>query len=139
MEATARLRPWQRGLLAVVAAGLVSLLVIAAWLRPNPLGMGTHQQLGLPPCTVVALYDMRCPSCGMTTSWSWLVRGRVIRSLQSNVGGTMLGMLAIAATPWLAISGFRGFWWPVRPKEWWLPVGSVVVVIVTLLDWWFRL
>src|SRR5947209_2100708 len=54
--------------LALVTAGtvLIGLLATAACLTPSPRGMGTHQQLGLPPCTVVQWFGVRCPSCGMT-------------------------------------------------------------------------
>ncbi|RMG03430.1 MAG: DUF2752 domain-containing protein, partial [Planctomycetota bacterium] len=52
------------------AVGLAGLLVIAAVLRPSPTGLGTHQQLGLPPCTFRAMFGSRCPTCGMTTAWS---------------------------------------------------------------------
>ena len=33
----------------------MGLLITAAWLTPNRRGMGTHQQLGLPACTIVQL------------------------------------------------------------------------------------
>ena len=35
--------------------------------------MGTHQQLGLPPCNFVTLTGYPCPACGMTTSFALLV------------------------------------------------------------------
>ena len=54
----------ERICLAVLTAGLVAVLSIAAWLAPDPSGLGTHQQLGLPACTSVAILGIRCPACG---------------------------------------------------------------------------
>ncbi|NBO19844.1 MAG: DUF2752 domain-containing protein, partial [Proteobacteria bacterium] len=39
------------------------------WLTPDARGLGTHEQLGLPPCGFYLWYGLPCPSCGMTTSW----------------------------------------------------------------------
>ena len=33
-----------------------------------------------------------------------LVRGQLFGALQANVGGTLLGLMAVAAVPWLAVS-----------------------------------
>src|SRR5205085_6174191 len=68
--------------LVVIAAGLTALFAVALWLDPYgpggvPLAMGTHRQLGLPPCNFQRLTGLPCPSCGMTTSFALLVRGDV--------------------------------------------------------------
>jgi hypothetical protein len=49
--------------------------VFAIALRPSPELHGTHQQLGLPPCPSVALFDRPCFGCGMTTSFTATVHG----------------------------------------------------------------
>ena len=59
---------------AMVAIGLLLPLGAAVRLQPAREGLGTHQQLGLPPCTFRVLFDRPCPSCGMSTSWAHLVR-----------------------------------------------------------------
>src|SRR5687768_15883893 len=56
---------WSMGL---TGAAMWSLLVVASMLQPDSRGMGTHEQLGMPPCTFLFLTGIRCPSCGMTTS-----------------------------------------------------------------------
>jgi len=45
-------------------------LGIAAWLEPDPAGVGTHKQLGLGGCTVLTLTGWPCPMCGMTTCFT---------------------------------------------------------------------
>jgi hypothetical protein len=124
---------------AALALGLLVLLAAAALLRPDPRGLGTHQQFGLPPCTFRFLFGRRCPSCGMTTSWACLVRGELLDAFRANVGGTLLAALALVGVPWLAGSAARGRWLVWAPNSltaaW---VGSVIL-LVTLIDWAVRL
>jgi hypothetical protein len=49
-------------------------LTIARVLSPSPNGLGTHQQLGLPPCFFHQMTGIPCPTCGMTTSFAHTVR-----------------------------------------------------------------
>ena len=129
----------QRLTVIALAVGLSVPMVVAAVLKPNAQGMGTHQQLGLPPCTVRVLFDRPCPSCGMTTSWANLLRGRVIGALRANVGGTMLGVLALAGIPYLAVCGIRGRWSGWIPKTTVLIWIASAVVLATLIQWGLRL
>ena len=133
------LRWYERLLMGLVGTVLAGLLATAAWLAPSSRGMGTHQQLGLPPCTLVALYGMRCPSCGMTTSWSHLMKGNVLGSVQANSAGFLLGLLALAASPWLLSSALMGRLTVAVPSDGWLIGITMFVVLVTLGDWLFRL
>ncbi|MBC8350948.1 MAG: DUF2752 domain-containing protein [Planctomycetes bacterium] len=118
---------------------LIGLLVTAATLRPSQHGFGTHQQLGLPPCTIQLLYSVRCPACGMTTSWAHATRGQLFAALRANVGGTLLAGLAIIVGPWLLLSGFRGRWIWWVPNEWIAAAVSLALLLVTIMDWGCRL
>lgn len=129
----------QRVLSALIGVGLAALLATAIALRPSQRGWGTHQQLGLPPCTFQSLVGVRCPSCGMTTSWAWLVRGNVVRAVQSNVGGALLAVVAMVASPFLLISAIRGRWIVSPPGDGMLAGAAIVVVVITLIDWGIRL
>ncbi len=55
---------------ALLGALALGVLVTAALIQPDPSGMGTHRQLGLPPCGWLATTGYPCPTCGMTTSFS---------------------------------------------------------------------
>ena len=127
-----------RILLVVVGIVLLAMLGVAATIEPDERGYGTHQRLGLPPCTFQVVTGVRCPSCGMTTSWAHLVRGHLIKSLKSNAGGTLVGVIAILLAPWAVLSGLRGRWlW--RPFDDWTALGvTLAVILVTLVDWAVR-
>lgn len=108
-----RMQRWVRVALAVMAAGFATVLVIAACLRPydadgQPLSMGTHQQLGLQPCNMVALTGKPCPACGMTTSFALLVHGDVANSWRANWVGTLFCGTIAVLTPWAVWSAARG-------------------------------
>lgn len=133
------LRWWQRSLMVLGGAFLVTLLVVAATLQPSPRGMGTHRQLGLPPCSLVMLAGIRCPSCGMTTSWAYLVRGNLLGALRANAGGALFGLAAILSGPWLLVSGLSGRWRVWRPDERVLLGIALSLIAVTLVDWCLRL
>lgn len=135
-------RPWSIAvrLAAVALAGilLVPWLVVGR-LQPNRGGLGTHQQLGLPPCSVSVLLGIRCPLCGGTTAWAHLVRGHGRAALAANSGAAVLGGLCLAAIPWLLASALRGrwcLWTPTSSRLAWL---AGIVLAVTLIDWLIRL
>lgn len=122
-----------------VGTGILVLLAVAAWLEPSPNGLGTHQQLGLPPCTFRLLFGERCPSCGMTTAWSNVMDGQLGKALQANTGGTLLAILSLGAVPWLLVSAIRGRWTIFEASDVVLMIVAGTFVAITLFDWAWRL
>jgi hypothetical protein len=118
---------------------LATLLLAAARLVPDARGHGTHEQLGLGPCSFASLTGWRCPGCGMTTSWSHMARGDFRLAAQAHVGGTGLWLLAIVAIP-MAFAAACG-----QVKRQWLPSAKSGIVLVCilasgiLLEWLVRL
>lgn len=55
---------------------------VGLYLRPDQHGHGTHQQLGLPPCPSVLLFDRPCPGCGLTTSWTNFLHGNILQAVK---------------------------------------------------------
>ena len=88
-----RLSVWGRALGLAVAAGCLAVLVVAARTQPSPAGVGTHEGLGLQPCSLLARTGLPCPSCGMTTSFAWFVRGNILASLYVQPMGAVLALL----------------------------------------------
>jgi len=134
-----RLRWLDRLVLSIAGSVLLGLLGTAAWLTPSPQGMGTHQQLGLPPCTIVQWYHIRCPSCGMTTSWARLLRGQIVAAFAANAGGALLALTALVCGPWLLASGLRGRWLIGPPREGLTLAVGLVIVVVTIAQWTVRI
>jgi hypothetical protein len=125
--------------LAALGVGLLAPLLLAAVLEPDPRGHGTHEQLGLLPCTFVVLFGCRCPACGMTTSWANLVRMRLGDAVRANVGGTLLAVVSLVAVPWLLLSALRGRWLGRAPTSTTLAIMAALVAAITLIDWAVRL
>ncbi len=134
-----RLRTGERWSAAAWALALLVPLALAGWLCPSPNGLGTHQQLGLPPCTFRVLFGCRCPSCGMTTAWAHVVRGELAGALAANAGGAVLALLAVASVPWLLGAAAVGRWPGFRPHPDLLAWVLMAVVAITLLDWAVRM
>ncbi|MCC9657385.1 DUF2752 domain-containing protein [Rhodopirellula halodulae] len=120
------------------ALGLAALLVTARVLEPAAGGLGTHQQLGLPPCSMRVLLGVRCPACGMTTSWSWLTRGDLMASAEASLSGTLLGLYALV----VVVLGLRWAGSGRSPRfrvNWWLGFGVVSIGVVCAMEWLVRL
>ena len=76
-----------------VALGCLTPLIIAACLRPSPDGYGSHTALGLASCQFMQRTGLPCPSCGMTTSWTWFARGNLQASFYVQPMGTVLAAM----------------------------------------------
>lgn len=124
-----------------LAAGILCLaLLIVAWqLSPESAGLGTHQQLGLPPCTVVAMWGIRCPACGMTTSWSWLTKGYLQNAAIANAGGTLLAIIALVYVPASCYFFFvgkatKGQWFSMA-----MAISLGIAMLATFCQWGMRI
>jgi hypothetical protein len=81
--------------LGLVAA--VAVLLTAFRLHPDPRGLGTHEQLGLPPCGFFRDHGVPCISCGMTTAFAAMAHFQPWLALRSNPFGSALFLVVLAA------------------------------------------
>lgn len=123
---------------ALVALVPLTLLITAGTLNPAEKGLGTHQQLGLPPCSLRVLAGIRCPACGMTTSWCYFARGNWLASMKTNAGGFSLALLCLL-TLVPAAEVVRCGHLPSTRVQTWLTMAGAGVLVVTLVDWIIRL
>ncbi len=128
-----------RALLAAFAVGLATVIVVARRLEPDPRGFGTHEQLGLSPCAFKATTGRPCPTCGMTTSFAWSVRGRPDRSWRANPAGSLLAPMSLVLIPWLLAVSARANPAPFRTVEQPLVALAVAVVALTIFSWTVRM
>jgi hypothetical protein len=124
--------------LLVVAMIPMSLMAVSSQLEPSTAGLGTHQQLGLPPCSFRVLFGIRCPGCGMTTSWAHFVRGQWLASMTVNFGGFLLALAGVATTGLFSRSAWNGRL-PGLESQKWMTVSVVAIAALTIADWLRRL
>lgn len=84
---------------AALAAGCLGVLLTAAWLEPASAGHGTHTQLFMAPCAWPYLFNIPCPTCGMTTAFAHAADGDLIGSFVAQPMGCLL-----------AVGAAVGFW-----------------------------
>jgi len=96
---------WARWSHALLLLGVLVMVAVGLYLTPDPAGHGTHQQLGLPPCTIYYLTGRPCPSCGLTTSVSAILHGQFGLAWRANPMGFVIvaGALAVAINSLLAL------------------------------------
>lgn len=85
-----------------IALACLGVLLTAASLPPSHAGFGSHQALGLRGCAFLERTGLPCPSCGMTTSFTWFVRGNLAASLYVQPMGTLLAALC-CCTVWVGL------------------------------------
>jgi hypothetical protein len=68
----------------------LAVIAVAAWLSPDPAGVGTHRQLGLGACVVLTMTGFPCAMCGMTTTFALMAEGSVWQALQNQPFGVVL-------------------------------------------------
>ncbi|MES2642412.1 MAG: DUF2752 domain-containing protein [Myxococcota bacterium] len=78
-----------------------TVLGISRALHPDPAGTGTHTQLGLGRCPVLALTGYPCPMCGMTTTFALMADLRPVDAALNQPFGLVLFSLTVVA----ALSG----------------------------------
>lgn len=92
-------------LLWAAALGLVALRLLTT---PASEGHGTHEQLGLPACGMMAWTGWPCPGCGVTTSLSWVAHGEFARAFVVHPFGALLAAGILAGFAWSLLVTLRG-------------------------------
>ncbi|RLT10791.1 MAG: DUF2752 domain-containing protein [Planctomycetota bacterium] len=129
----------QRLLLVLLGAGIVVVFGIAGWCQPDPRGYGTHEQLGMPPCTFRELTGVNCPHCGLTTSFSWFVRGKIGNSMQANPAGLILASASVVIFIWSVVVSLRGAFIILHEPGRCMLISFVIWVLFSVIVWFFRL
>ena len=122
-----------------VFAGCAGLLTLAACLKPDPRGLGTHQQLGFPTCTMVTLFGYPCPTCGMTTAFAHTVRGELILAFKAQPAGLALAIATIlVASVSLGVVATGNVWvvnwYRISPAR-----VTLLVILVVLGGWLYKI
>ena len=119
---------------------LGSLLVLAGFgisarLSPDPRGYGTHQQFGLPPCSLLLLTGKPCPSCGGTTAFAHFVRGHWPSAVRANAAAFVLAAVCAAMIPWCWASAACGRLIGIINLERSLLIFVITMTVLFTLQW----
>jgi hypothetical protein len=131
--------------LVVTACILATVLGIACWINPvdaqgRPMTQGSHQQLGMPPCTLYKISGgWPCPGCGLTTSFSHFMHGNIWASLHANPLGTLMVTLCCMLVPWFLLSALLGRRLGIWDYSEWSCRLTVLMVVLLLVQWGVRL
>ncbi|MAQ14256.1 MAG: hypothetical protein CMN30_05615 [Sandaracinus sp.] len=92
----------------VLMAIPLAVIITATTITPDPAGHGTHMQLGLPPCGFLVATGLPCPGCGLTTSFSHMVRLQFAGAAHANPFGVALFLVTFFTIPVAAVGLVRG-------------------------------
>ena len=111
----------------------VAAIVMLAGLRPDPSGMGTHEQLRLPACSFLARTGWPCPTCGLTTSLAAMAHGDAVAAFRAHPFGVAVFAALVAAVlvGGMALLTARPMLAGLRPRLWW----AAAAVGGLLLGW----
>lgn len=123
----------------LVALACALVLAIAAWLQPDPAGIGTHRQLGIARCSWPVAWGIPCPTCGMTTAFALTVRGHWLDAFRTQPLGLLLalataGVGVLATVEAVTRRRRRINWYRVRPR-----ILVVAGVLLAVLAWSYKI
>lgn len=124
-----RVRCWA----ATVLAACLGILAVAVLLAPKGRAYGTHADLFLTgPCGMLVMTGLPCPTCGMTTSFAYFVRGQWLRAAYVQPAGFLLALGTVATAFMAGWTLVRGRWpvlglWRISPYR--LFLGLLVILL----------
>jgi hypothetical protein len=128
----------QRQLTVLSGFGIVVVFGIAGWLTPDSRGFGTHQQLGMPACSFQLITGIKCPHCGLTTSFSWFIRGQFEKSFRANPAGLVLAIASVGILIWTIVVNIRGAFVITNAPGRDAMFGFGIWVLLSIVIWVFR-
>ena len=90
------------------ALGVGCVLWLSGRLEADPRGFGTHEQLGLKPCSFKTFSSYPCMTCGMTTAFTHMAHLEFSEAFRVQPAGACLFLLSVAFVPlavWASLSG----------------------------------
>lgn len=133
---TAVIQRWPTAITFLIS---IAILLAGYGIKPDARGLGTHEQLGMEPCSFLSTTGLPCATCGMTTSVSHLTHGQAIASFLNQPMGFAFGLttaMIAVASGWSVFTGMRltGITDKLRLPSTWFILGVLV-----LLAWGYKI
>jgi hypothetical protein len=122
-----------------VLAFSAAALAIARSLHPSASGMGTHEQLGLPPCKFLVFTGFPCPSCGLTTSFAYAAHFHFQQAFFASPFGLLLFFGAVLVIPTSAVLLWRRTSWQQMFERLNLTTITGWMVVAYLISWIYKI
>ncbi len=131
--------PGERPFLVLVFLVSLGFISVGLWLNPDPSGVGTHTQLGLPPCGHLLATGRPCITCGCTTAFALAAHGRILQALWTQPFGTFFFFLCLAGAVFSLHALWTGRSLVLRIALW--PWARLILATLALLvlSWIFKL
>ena len=127
--------PLERVLLAVFSlAGLAFCIALIVLTDPDVRGHGTHEQLGMSPCSWPGMYGEPCPTCGVTTAASLLLHLQPIAAFMTQPFGMLLTSALLAFVVFGLLYAARGQSLAARVAMWswgWITLAACAVLLAS--------
>ncbi len=136
---TSQLSMFQRLSLIFLSCFLLTGFGLAASVKPDPRGFGTHLQFGLPPCSFQIMFEVSCPSCGGTTCFAHFVRGQWLTAARLNPAVFAFAIICAITIPWSLFSSWKGQLWGIDDPSLFAVWLIVALGGFALLTWIFRI
>ncbi|HHI80045.1 MAG TPA: DUF2752 domain-containing protein [Planctomycetes bacterium] len=130
--------PWELIFWLLLDAAILYLLIRVGLTHPDARGIGTHEQLGRPPCSWPILYNMPCPTCGVTTATAHLLHLHPIRAFLTQPFGMALALSAVGMVLGSIWFGVRGESLLFRLSRWNWGLVLLGGVVLLLVSWWWK-
>lgn len=114
-------------------------LTVARILKPSPAGVGTHEQLGLPPCFFLQFTGIPCPGCGLTTSFAHSARLHFYEAFTTQPFGGILFVLTVVSIPLLLVLLWRRIPWSTVIYAKGVDYGMYLLIAACLLSWLYKI
>ena len=121
----------------LIFAACAAMLSVGLYLHPAADGLGTHEELGFPPCGMMVYVGLPCPTCGCTTAVTYLAHGNLPAAFVTQPFGALVGVLGFVGVALGGLGLVTGRWFgPSLTRVNFYATHILVVSLLILLGAW---
>lgn len=127
-----------RAIAAAILLVSMTILGFGVWLTPNAKGVGTHEELGLSPCSYLAITGYPCATCGMTTAVTHAAHGQLLSAFHVQPAGALFAIALAMAAIMAFYSLVSGVSLAPLGQALWRPRVLFIVLGIVLVAWAYK-